>query len=162
MKEAEYSIEVQLLNFAENTSEHGESAKLRVWILQSLQHLVVGAKQGRERLLLTFRTADDEPSRYTSSGLRIDRPAREPCTYMAAVQDMACLFQDQGDGTIITKRLIPDAAIEYEIVEEPLWGLLFALPRSCFQPFSKAVAAMGEILAAGKIAGAEVFKQDVS
>jgi hypothetical protein len=35
-----------------------------------------------------------------------------PFTYMATVQDMACLFQDPGDGTIIAKKWNPDAAIE--------------------------------------------------
>jgi hypothetical protein len=143
VSESEFTTEVELLDFAANASLYGASARLKVWTPLSLRHLVVGLKNCRERFLLKFRGCDSMPF-----------------TYMFAVQDKACLFQDPGDGTIIAGKCNPDAAPEFVIVEEPQWGLVFALPQGCFQSFLDAVAAMEEVTRTGKIADPAVFTQD--
>jgi hypothetical protein len=116
-----------------------------VWIWQSLRHLIVGPSIGRERFLLRFRGAD-----------------AMPFTYMLTQRNEVCFFQNPGDGTILAKRWDSDAPIEYVIVEEPQWGLVFALPRACFQPFASAVDTMEGIVRTGEIEGAETFAQDIS
>src|SRR5262245_28372088 len=102
MNEPEFSIEVDLLEFAEDASAYGSSAKLRVWIWQSLRHLLVGLRHGREHFLLKFRG---------SSGMEY--------TYMFVMQDVACLFQNPGDSTILARSCNSNAVREHVIVEEP-------------------------------------------